>query len=254
MNVKEKVYTAAAGLTIACMAAATAHAQNLYPSSDIAMAPQAGLNQADLFTVDEDGQLNVFWAGTGGWQGPERIGPSIFVGGGNIKASQQFGLNQTDVFMVDQNGQLEVFWAAGGGAWQGPEKIGAPEFSPGSYANLTVSRQTGVNQTDVFMVNNSGQLESFGSKAGVPGRDRRGSALAGLLTLTSPPSRCPSKPASTRPTYSWLITPVSWRFFGPMARVRGGDRKDRPSRDFRAHELYRSVPAIRPQPDRCFRN
>ena len=212
MNVKEKVYTAAAGLMIACMAAVSAHAQNLSPDGDIAMAPQAGLNQTDVFTVDENGQLNIFWAGTGGWQGPERIGPGIFVGGGNIKASQQFGLNQTDVFMVDMNGQLEVFWVAGGGnwqgpekigpaglflpgcylavsqqfglnqtdvfaidkngqldvfwvagggAWQGPEKIGAPEFMPGSYANLTAARQVGLNQTDVFIVNGTGQLQVF---------------------------------------------------------------------------------------------
>jgi hypothetical protein len=217
MNVKGKILTTAAGLMIACMAAAAAHAQNLSPDGDIAMSPQAGLNQTDLFTVDENGRLNVFWAGTGGWQGPERIGPGIFVGGGNIKASQQFGLNQTDVFMVDQNGQLDVFWvagggawqgpekigpaglflpgcylgvsqqfglnqtdvfavdkngqldvfwAAGGGAWQGPEKIGVPEFSPGSYANLTVSRQVGLNQTDVFMVNTTGQLEVFWAVGG----------------------------------------------------------------------------------------
>ena len=212
MNVKEKLYTAAAGLMIASMAAANAHAQNLYPGGNIAVSPQAGLNQTDLFTVDENGQLNVFWAGTGAWMGPERIGPAIFVGGGNIKASQQFGLNQTDVFMVDQNGQLDVFWVAGGGAWQGPEKIGpaglflpgcylavsqqfglnqtdvfavdkngqldvfwaggggawqgpqkigAPQFMPGSYANLTASRQVGLNRTDVFMVTTSGQLEVF---------------------------------------------------------------------------------------------
>jgi hypothetical protein len=213
MNVKGKVYTAAAGLMIACMAAATAHAQYLYPGGNIAASQQFGLNQTDVFSfdvygtlnvdwvdgggswhgpeligppifvgggfiaasqqfgltqtdvfgVDENGQLEVFWAGGGGaWQGPEKIGPSgLFLPGAQVVASQQFGLNQTDVFAADKNGQLEVFWAGGGGAWQGPQKIGAPVFESGSYGFLAVGRQVGLNQTDVFLVDETGQLDEF---------------------------------------------------------------------------------------------
>jgi hypothetical protein len=165
MNVKEKVYTAAAGLMIACMAAASAHAQGLYPGGNMAVAPQAGLNQTDLFTFDINGTLNVFWAGTGGWQGPEKVGPDTFLAGGNIAASQQFGLNQTDVFGIDENGQLNVFWVAGGGAWQGPEKIGPSGlFMPGAY--IAVSEQFGLNQTDVFAVDKNGQLDVFWAAGG----------------------------------------------------------------------------------------
>jgi hypothetical protein len=160
MNVKGKVYTAAAGLMIACMAAATAHAQSLPQSGAVAVSAQIGLNQTDLFTVDDNNRLTVFWAdGGGAWQGGQEIGPPILVMGGGLAASQQFGLNQTDVFAVDENGQLEVYWVAGGGAWQGPQKIGLPVLVPGG--SVAVSQQFGLNQTDVFAIDKGGQLDVF---------------------------------------------------------------------------------------------
>src|SRR3984957_17745539 len=105
------------------------------PGAFIATSPQFGSNQTDVFLVDNNGQLNVFWViGKGAWQGPLKIGPPGLANPlGAIVASQQYGFNQTDVFLVDTNGQLNVFWVVGEGAWQGPLKIG-PAGSAGTIA------------------------------------------------------------------------------------------------------------------------
>jgi hypothetical protein len=128
----------------------------------LAASQQFGLNQTDVFLIDQNGQLNVFWVDNGGtWGGPEKIGPAgIAEAGSFLAASQQFGLNQTDVFVIDKNGQLNVFWVDNGGAWGGPEKIGAAGIAnPG--APLAASQQFGLNQTDVFLIDTSGQLNVF---------------------------------------------------------------------------------------------
>jgi hypothetical protein len=130
--------------------------------SFLAVSQQFGANQqTDVFFLDKNGQLNVFWVnGTSAWGGPEKIGPtSIGRPGSFLAASQQFGANeQTDVFLFDQNGQLNVFWVNGAGGWGGPEKIGPVLIgNPGSY--LAVSQQFGANeQTDVFFVDKNGFL------------------------------------------------------------------------------------------------
>jgi hypothetical protein len=121
-------------------------------------------NQTDMFIVDGDGQLNVFWVqGEGVWNGPAKIGPAAFAPPGcSSAASQQFGANnQTDVFLVDNSGQLNVFWVQGEGVWVGPVKIGPAGFAPPG-SGLAASQQFGANnQTDVFLVDNAGQLNVF---------------------------------------------------------------------------------------------
>ena len=129
----------------------------------VAASQQIGLNQTDVFVVDSAGQLNVSWVdNAGAWSGPLGIGPAgIFPPGAPVAASQQIGLNQTDVFVVDNNGALNVAWVVEAGAWGGPAPIGpAGIFPPG--AQVAVSQQFGaVNQTDVFVVDNAGQLNVF---------------------------------------------------------------------------------------------
>jgi hypothetical protein len=125
----------------------------------LAVSQQFGAaNQTDVFLIDKNGQLNVFWVeGAGVWNGPVKIGPAGLANpGAAIAVSQQFGaLNQTDVFVVDKNGQLNVFWVEGTGAWNGPQKIG-PVGIASSGAFISASRQFGANQTDVFVINNTG--------------------------------------------------------------------------------------------------
>jgi hypothetical protein len=83
-----------------------------------------------------------------------------FVAGGSVAASQQFSFNQTDVFAVDQNGQLTVSWVDNAGPWQGPLNIGPAGIAPAG-ANVAACRQFGLSQTDVFLVDNNGQLNVF---------------------------------------------------------------------------------------------
>jgi len=120
--------------------------------------------QTDVFVVDQTGQLNVFSAtGAGPWSGPEKIGPAgVFPQDCSVAVSQQIGIaDQTDVFLIDKNGQLNVFWANGNGAWQGPQKIGPSQILPAGGC-LAASPQFGSpNQTDVFVVDNAGQLNVF---------------------------------------------------------------------------------------------
>lgn len=138
-------------------------ANSLPAGANLATSQQFGItNQTDVFVVDKNGQLNVFWVvNAGAWGGPVKIGPSnAFTPGCPVAASQQFGIaNQTDAFIVDKNGQLNVFWVTAAGAWQGPEKIGPSTFTPG--APLAASQQFGLNQTDVFIVDKNGSINVF---------------------------------------------------------------------------------------------
>jgi hypothetical protein len=130
------------------------------PGAPIAASQQIGLNQTDVFIVDKNGSLQVMWVvNAGAWGGPGQIGPSgMFPPGAPIAASQQIGLNQTDVFIVDKNGNLQVMWVVNAGAWGGPGKMGpAGMFPPG--AAIAASRQFGLSQTDVFVVDKDGNLQ-----------------------------------------------------------------------------------------------
>jgi len=64
---------------------------------------------------------------------------------------------QTDVFVVDKNGTPNVLWVVQAGAWGGPLGIGPAGFAPAGAA-VAASQQIGLNQTDVFVVDNAGQL------------------------------------------------------------------------------------------------
>src|ERR1022692_4583748 len=134
------------------------------PGAPVAASQQIGLNQTDVFVVDNNGALNVAWVvEAGAWGGPAPIGPAgIFPPGAQVAVSQQFGaVNQTDVFVVDNAGQLNVFWVNNAGGWGGPLGIGSAGFAPAGAA-VAASQQFGaVNQTDVFVVDNAGQLNVF---------------------------------------------------------------------------------------------
>ena len=94
----------------------------------------------------------------GAWQGPEKIGPAGIVNpGSHVAASQQFGISQTDVFFIDKNGQLNVNWVVNSGAWGGPGKIGPANFAPAGCA-LAASQQFGIDQTDVFVIDTTGEM------------------------------------------------------------------------------------------------
>jgi hypothetical protein len=136
----------------------------------LAASQQFGANQqTGLFVVDQYGNLQTFWTEAGGpWNGPVLIGKGA--GSGQVLAvSQQFGApNQTDVFLVDKNGTLNVYWVQSAGQWQGPVLVGPASHAP-KHAPLAVSQQFGApDQTDVFVVDNTGALTVFWIQATNP--------------------------------------------------------------------------------------
>jgi hypothetical protein len=148
------------------------------PGAPVAASQQFGTSspQTDVFAVDVNGNLDVAWvAGGGSWHGPSAIGaqcsngqggffthdglPCQFPNDANIAVSQQFGTPspQTDVFIVDSKGALTVtWWAVGNSVWQSAEITDQGLFPIG--APLAASQQFGLNQTDVFVVDNNGHL------------------------------------------------------------------------------------------------
>jgi hypothetical protein len=130
--------------------------------SGIAASEQFAFNQTDVFSVDQNGQLNVSWVDNAGeWQGPMALGPTgVANPGSNVAVSRQFGLNQTDVFLIDKNGQLRVYWVDNWGGWQGPETLGPAGVAPAG-CPLAACQQFGLTQTDVFVIDNNGQLRVY---------------------------------------------------------------------------------------------
>jgi hypothetical protein len=136
----------------------------------LAASQQFGANQqTNLFVVDQHGDLQTFWTEAGGaWNGPDLIAKKMS-SGQFLAVSQQFGApNQTDLFLVDGNGTLNVFWVQSAGSWNGPVLVGPANHAP-KHAPLAVSQQFGSSeQTDVFVVDNTGALTVFWIKATGP--------------------------------------------------------------------------------------
>jgi hypothetical protein len=108
------------------------------PGAPLAASQQFGAkDQTDVFLVDKNGQLNLFWAeGTGDWNGPKPIGPAGIVPsaktsskGAYVGTSQQFGAtNRTNVFILNESGTNgpgwpTEFWVEGSGQWSGPAAL-----------------------------------------------------------------------------------------------------------------------------------
>jgi len=108
------------------------------PGAPLAASQQFGVkNQTDVFLVDKNGQLNLFWAaGAGDWNGPKAIGPAgiapsakISSKGAYVVAAQRFSAkNQTSVFILNETGTNgpgwpTEFWVEGSGAWSGPAAL-----------------------------------------------------------------------------------------------------------------------------------
>ena len=129
--------------------------------SFLAASQQFGLaNQTDLFIVDKNGQLNVYWAhGAGAWShDPTLVGPAgLAAPGAPIAATRHFGMNdRTDVFIVNKSGELDMFWIEGPGVWNGPRELGTVGVTS-SGTHVVASQHFGEDdQTDVFMLNTTG--------------------------------------------------------------------------------------------------
>jgi hypothetical protein len=195
----------------------------------VVASPQLGVpNQTDVFSVAANGAVQVRWVvGAGAWHGPLAISPpGIAPAGAHLAASPQFGIpNQTDVFLVANGGATEVLWVQGAGNWNGPLGISPTGLAlPG--AALGVSNQFGVpNQTDVFVVANSGATDvswvaGAGNWSGPLGITPSGTSPAGAGLAVAPQLGVPNQTdvfvvANNGATdVSWVAAAGSWS--GPL--------------------------------------
>ncbi|HEX4540133.1 MAG TPA: hypothetical protein VH112_07780, partial [Acidimicrobiales bacterium] len=140
------------------------------PGAHLAVSNQFGIsNQTDVFVVGNTGATQVMWVqGGSSWHGPLAISPTgLAPAGAGLAASNQFGIsNQTDVFVVATNGATQVMWVQGGGNWHGPLAISPTGLAPAG-AGLAASNQFGIsNQTDVFVVGNTGATQVYSVQSG----------------------------------------------------------------------------------------
>ncbi len=126
-----------------------------------------GGGQTDVFTVANNGQLQVYWAkASGGFSGPVPISATGFApASAHIAACQEFALaDKTDAFVVNKAGQISVFSVESLGNWSGPELIGPAYFAPPG-AGVVAGQQFGcLHQTNVWVVDNTGRLVVFWSE------------------------------------------------------------------------------------------
>jgi hypothetical protein len=134
---------------------------------NLAVSQQFGADKTDVFAIDLNGQLNIFWVTTDGSWNTKKIGPNIFWQGTPLAASRQANYNQTDVFVTDVYGTIWVFFVLDQGNWAGPHQIGPvalgggvgggasdhalPLYGPNGMGwPMAASPRFGTDQTDVF--------------------------------------------------------------------------------------------------------
>jgi hypothetical protein len=80
-------------------------------------------NQLDVFVVDTNGKLQIWWVyQSGGWtHAPMPFNVTLPPGAPLATGYQQFDSdtkpNQLDVFGVDTNGRIQAFWESYDGSW-----------------------------------------------------------------------------------------------------------------------------------------
>ena len=89
------------------------------------------------------------------------VDPPAFTPGGPIAVSRQFGDNVTDVFAIDRGGLLVVFYVSGSGHWKSTTGFGPEGFARRNAALAACQQFGAVNQTDIFVVAQNGQLNVF---------------------------------------------------------------------------------------------
>jgi hypothetical protein len=127
----------------------------------VAAAQQVGLDETDLFTIDQNGAITVSWTMRNEpWNVPWELTGPWYPAGAPLVATPEYGLTQTDVIAVNKSGDLAVSWVVGDGTWQGPGSISSGgNFNPGT-THIAASQLYGSidPETHVFAVNKYGAL------------------------------------------------------------------------------------------------
>jgi hypothetical protein len=95
----------------------------------------------------------------------------VFRPGGPFAVSQRFDVtDQTDLYAISIQGQLVIFSVKGSGRWTQSAAYGAVDMAVPHTAIAAAKRFGTDNQTDVFLIDQSGQLQAFVvSPSGVTG-------------------------------------------------------------------------------------
>ena len=104
------------------------------PGAHLAAATQPPNDQLDVFFVDNDGAVHVFWElDNGQWRDGGTLTSSGFAPpGAPIAARVQPPHDQLDVFVIGEDQQLHLIWEVDNDPWQGPVALSKPVFVPGS--------------------------------------------------------------------------------------------------------------------------
>ncbi len=91
----------------------------------------------------------------------EAVDKPTFRPGGPFAVSQRFDVDQTDLYVASIEGQLVVFSAKAAGRWTQSAAYGAINMTV-LHASIAASKRFGTdNQTDVFLIDQSEQLQAF---------------------------------------------------------------------------------------------
>jgi hypothetical protein len=139
-----------------------------HPGGPLALGPHFGADAAGLFAVSVEGKLGGYAFGANG-RGRELAGPGprdVLRPGTPVAALPPGGpKDSAGIVAVDQEGQIVAFALDRNGTLSAPAEVG-PKAITGRGAPLAASRQFGAGQTNVFLVDNTGQLKVIWHKDG----------------------------------------------------------------------------------------
>ena len=128
------------------------------PAGPLALLPHLGADSIGLFAVSVEGKLGACALAAGGHGREFALGPRNMAIPGSAVAVFPAGSGKSGVVTLDQSGQLAEFMLERDGSFSGPRQAG-PKGITQRGAPLAASRQFGAEQTDVFLVDDKGQLK-----------------------------------------------------------------------------------------------
>jgi hypothetical protein len=130
------------------------------PGGPLALAPRLGADALGLFAISVEGKLGGYALAANGRGRELSLGPrNMALPGSAVTTIRQVGpKDRPGVVTVDQEGQIVEFSFDRDGGISGPAPAGPKAITHGGMP-LAASRQFGTDQTDLFLVDEKGQLK-----------------------------------------------------------------------------------------------
>ncbi|MGC2406068.1 MAG: hypothetical protein WA431_06630 [Candidatus Cybelea sp.] len=129
----------------------------LLPGASLATAVQQSGNQVDVFGVDENGQMQIWWeSNDGSWVNAPMPNGENLVPGSPLAMGVQRGNSQVDVFAVDNDGHMQIWFESDDGNWSKAPMINGGNLPPGAHIATGLS-SSGVQY--VFAIDNNGHIQ-----------------------------------------------------------------------------------------------